>query len=97
MLDEETIELLELSEEGVEAIEKALSRDEIQELEDALKVFDEKREDLDDEVNDAVSTLAGLLEKLAVASVKEEEEEGKKVKKSAPWSFSILSHSEDED
>lgn len=107
-MNDEIIEALEsvtgeeLDKEEIAAIEKALEREDIAELEKALSVFIEREEDLPDEVNEAASTLAKLVEKLALkvdeqtrGEEEEEEEKEKKVKKSEPWSFTLGQKIED--
>lgn len=104
-MNEEIIELLEsvtdeeLDEDEAQAISKALDTEDIAELEDALKVFEEKKEDFDEDVIEAIATLAAKVKDLAVKLEEKPKEEGekgeKKVEKSRSWSFTLGERRED--
>jgi len=107
MIDEECIELIEeivdeeMEEDEAEEISKALDKAEIEELKDALKVFSAQKDELGDEINEAVAKLTKLVAKLAGAAYgykPKEGEEGEKIKKSyPPWSFTFNPEAGEED
>ncbi len=88
----------ELTDEEIEEIEAGLSREQQEELEQALQTFFDERDELSSRVNKAAAVLTKLIIAIAAQEEKEEEEEEggkKKVEKSPSWGFTLVPPKED--
>ena len=86
----------DLTEEEEEKLEDALSEEQQKQLEKSLQTFFNESEEIPNKVNRELPVLINMIIELAIKTeAEEEEEEGKKVKKSEPWSFNLGTPRED--
>jgi len=86
----------DLTEEEGEKLEDALSEEQQKQLEKSLQTFFDESEEIPNKVNRELPVLINMIIELAIKTeAEEEEEEGKKVKKSEPWSFNLGTPRED--